>query len=591
MTDKLANYQRLETPLPPTHRLLPLYEAGFENLGRDGKPVEAPLPAYGLDELLVRHDACSLCFSDIKVIKVGGAHPRISGRDLTRQPVVLGHELSITVVGVGANLRDRFKEGQRYILQPDIFFHGRNVAYGYVLQGGLSQYAVLGDEVLRGDGGCYLLPVLEKTGYAEAALTEPWACVNAAYHLDYRTGLQPGGTTWVIGTPGQANREYRLSRGLEPSSHPASIILSDVPSSLAEWLKRKAGELGISITERNGLEVQSIARLRDEIPPPGVDRVPPPGVDDVILLGPAPAGLIDAAAGLLKWRGILNLVTDQPLPELAPVDVGRLHYDYITYIGSPGPDISASYTPVRASLRQGGNLWVLGASGPMGHMHVQRAIEMVPHPHSIVATNLSSPRINEVTAKFASAAQEHGITLTCLTEAALGRTEFDRQLKVLTGGKGFDDIMVLAPDIQTIQYAATHLAPGGVMNLFVGLSRGTTAAFDLNAVCDPRQVRFIGNTGSSINDLKSMLELTENGQLATNYSVAAIAGLDGAADGLRALQEGRFPGKVVVYPLISGLGLTPLEELHSRLPGVAALLENGHTWTNAAEKELLRELL
>jgi NADPH:quinone reductase-like Zn-dependent oxidoreductase len=583
MTDKLASYQRLEAPLPPTHRLLPLYGAGFENLGRAGKPVEAPLPVYGPHELLVRHDACSLCFSDIKVIKVGGAHPRISGRDLTRQPVVLGHELSITVVGVGAALQDRFETGQRYTLQPDIFFHGRNVAYGYALQGGLSQYAVLGDEVLRGDGGCYLLPVREKTGYAEAALTEPWACVNAAYHLDYRRGLQPGGTTWVIGTPGQAHKEYILSRGLEPASHPSHIILSDVPISLAEWLKSKAAELGISITEHNGLDAPSLAGLRA--------KITPQGVDDVILLGPAPADLIGAAAGLLKWRGILNLVTDQPLPELSPVDVGRLHYDYITYVGCQGPDIAASYAPVRASLQTGGNLWVLGASGPMGHMHVQRAIEMAPHPRSIVATNLSSPRIHEVASKFASEAQEHGITLTCLTEAALGRAEFDRQLKALTGGAGFDDIMVLAPDVQTIQFAAAHLAPGGVMNLFVGLSRGTTAPFDLNAVCDRRQVRFIGNTGSSIDDLKSMLELTENGQLATNYSVAAIAGLDGAADGLRALQEGRFPGKVVVYPHIAGLGLTPLEELPAHLPRVAALLENGHTWTNAAEKELLRELL
>ena len=196
-----------------------------------------------------------------------------------------------------------------------------------------------------------------------------------------------------------------------------------------------------------------------------------------------------------------------------------------------------------------------------------------------------------MTAKFASEAQEHGISLVCLTEAALGRPEFDRQLRTLTGGIGFDDIMVLAPDVQTIQFAATHLAPGGVMNLFVGLSRGTTAPFDLNAVCDSRQVRFIGNTGSSIDDLKRMLDLTENGQLATNYSVAAIAGLDGAGDGLRALQEGRFPGKVVVYPQIAGLGLTPLEELPAHLPGVATLLENGRVWTNAAEQELLRELL
>ena len=465
----------------------------------------------------------------------GGAHPRISGRDLRKQPVVLGHELAITVVGVGANLQGPYQIGQRFTLQPDIFFHGRNVAYGYVLQGGLSQYAVLGDEVLRGDGGCYLLPIRQKTGYAEAALTEPWACVNAAYHLEYRRGLQPGGITWIIGTPEVKERSYQISRGLDEVSHPAQIILSDTPPSLTMDIKRKASLLGIKLSEIHGVNPGLISGVSAE--------VTPQGVDDVILLGPASSALFAAATALLRRKGILNLVADDPFHELAPVDVGRLHYDYITFVGSAGPDIAASYSPVRAALRPGGNLWVLGASGPMGHMHVQRALEIPPHPAMIVATNLSSPRIREVATRFSSAAEKQNIQLTCLTEAALGTEEFDRRLRMLTGGKGFDDIIVLAPDVNAIQHAACHLAPGGVMNLFVGLSRGTTAAIDLNAICDPRQVRFTGNTGSGISDLQQMLDLTENGQLATNYSVAAIAGLDGAADGLTSVAGRTFSGE------------------------------------------------
>ena len=41
--------------------------------------------------------------------------------------------------------------------------------------------------VLKGDGGNYLLRVKPSTGYAEAALNEPWACVEASYTLTYRT--------------------------------------------------------------------------------------------------------------------------------------------------------------------------------------------------------------------------------------------------------------------------------------------------------------------------------------------------------------------------------------------------------------------
>src|SRR5512143_699222 len=98
MADKLTEYRRADAPLPARNHILPLYGVGLENLGQDGKPIEVPMPEYGPDQLLVRHDACGLCFSDIKVIKQGEKHPRIYRKDLRKDPVVLGHEVSMTVV-------------------------------------------------------------------------------------------------------------------------------------------------------------------------------------------------------------------------------------------------------------------------------------------------------------------------------------------------------------------------------------------------------------------------------------------------------------------------------------------------------------
>ena len=49
-------------------------------------------------------------------------------------------------------------------------------AYGYALPGALTQYETMGQDVLNGDDGCYLIPIKDSTGYAQAALTEPaWA--------------------------------------------------------------------------------------------------------------------------------------------------------------------------------------------------------------------------------------------------------------------------------------------------------------------------------------------------------------------------------------------------------------------------------
>jgi hypothetical protein len=64
-----------------------------------------------------------------------------------------------------------------------------------------------------------------------------------------------------------------------------------------------------------------------------------------------------------------------------------------------------------------------------------------------------------------------------------------------------------------------------------------------------------------------MRDLVESKQLPTNRSVAAIAGLEGVAEGLAAVANGRFAGKVVIYPnLRQPLPLTPLADLATVLP-------------------------
>ena len=251
MIDKLSAYQSGAGPLPERNRLWPLYGAGFENLGRGGRPIEVPMPHVGPDELLVRHDAIGLCFSDIKVIKLGPEHPRIY-RDMRANPVTLGHEVCMTVVGVGHNLRGQYRAGDRFIVQADIFVGGVGYAYGYEIQGGLSQYGVIDQRILNGDDGNYLIPVQPETGYAESALTEPWACVIAAYGLTSRTGLKAGGTTWIIGIERQGagdERRHTIGAGFDEACHPNRLLLTNVPVDFANRLKERAAALGVEVME------------------------------------------------------------------------------------------------------------------------------------------------------------------------------------------------------------------------------------------------------------------------------------------------------------------------------------------------------
>jgi threonine dehydrogenase-like Zn-dependent dehydrogenase len=193
--------------LPATHLRWNLYGAGLENLGRDGKPERLPTPQPAPNEILVRIDAVGICFSDLKILRLGEAHPKIA-RDLRTHPAVMGHEICCTVVQVGEALRGRFHVGERYIVQADVYVNGRVRAVGYALDGGYTQYTVFGEPVLNGDAGCYLLRCPDHLSDAEAALVEPWACVVASYRIQPRPTPQPNGR-WLVILPHAPMVRYR----------------------------------------------------------------------------------------------------------------------------------------------------------------------------------------------------------------------------------------------------------------------------------------------------------------------------------------------------------------------------------------------
>jgi L-sorbose 1-phosphate reductase len=568
--DKLERYRRGTETLQKSNHLWPLYGAGLENLGRDGKPIEEPIPQYGPDELLIRHDACGLCFSDIKVINLGQGHPRIF-KDIQHDPVVLGHEISITVVGVGSNLRDQYAVGDRFIVQADIWKNGVNLAYGYMLRGGLAQYNVIDDTILKGDQGNYLLPVDQGTGYAESALTEPWACVTAAYGLTYRTGLKDGGTAWVIGAPDAAGKDYTIGAGFDAASHPARLMLSNVPAGFEAWLRERSAELGVEVAAADDL-----------------DAPPFTPVDDIVLLAPDPE-LIERVSPHLAYLGVCALIGEKAMTRKVSTDIGRVHYNRWVYVGGIGPDIARAYddVPVRASLKPGGRALFVGAGGPMGRMHVQRAIQVPDGPATIVCSDVSDMRLDDLCVSFSSEAAATGIEFVCLNP--MNREAYEAGMARFRTG-GFDDIIVLAPVAPVIADSATWLAPRGVMNVFAGVARGTMANLDL-ADTYLKQARVIGHSASSIDDLRLMLFQAETGTLSPNRSVAAVGSLSAARDGFAAVMDTAFPGKVVIYPNIKELPLTALAELKDVLPSVYAKLKDGREWTNEAEEEFLRVML
>jgi D-arabinose 1-dehydrogenase-like Zn-dependent alcohol dehydrogenase len=571
MADHFEIYKEGNPPDKDTHWLWPLYGAGLENLGQNEKPIEVPLPSYGPDQLLVRHDACGLCFSDIKVIRLGQDHPRIY-RDMQKEPVVLGHEVVMTVVGVGEKLKSQYQPGDRFILQADIFIDGVGYAYGYEIQGGLSQYNVIDQRVLNGDHGNYLIPIRKETGYAEAALVEPWACVIAAYYLTYRTQIQDGGTAWFIGPD---KGEFFLSAGFNAGHHPARIKLTNMDGTFGDWLREQAQALGIEVIEVDQVpQVDGEATVEDQC-------------DDIILLDPT-AELIEKVSPFITYHGILAFSAHQSFDRKANLDIGRVHYNRWLFLGGSDTDIAAIYakSPANSALKKGGAALFVGAGGPMGRMHVQHAIEADDYPAVIVCSDVSNLRLDDLEETFGDEARAKGITWVCVNP--MEKDAYDQAMQPYFKN-GFDDIVMLAPIPAVIAASVPLLANGGVMNVFAGVARGTTAEIDLNDMT-ARGTHIIGHSASVIEDMLTMLNQVESGKLSTNRSVAAIGSLSAARDGMQALIDATYPGKVVIFPNIKELPLTSLSDLKELLPEVYAKLGRGQTWTKEAEAELLSSM-
>jgi L-sorbose 1-phosphate reductase len=574
MGEKYQAYRSLNYPLPKQSLAWNLYDAELENMGKDGQPEPFSIPEPGDDQLLVRIDSVGVCFSDIKVLKQGSKHPKLYNRDLRIEPTRLGHEVSLTVIKVGKNLQDAYHSGQRLAVQPDIYQQGRSTAYGYTIPGGLIQYHLIGKEVLETDAGACLLPVADDMGYAESSLLEPWGCVMAAYTQRRRLSPKAGGMLWIVGQPGDATG-FTYSNGLAP----ATIVLTDVPDSV----KRIAAATRARIVERNGLAVSQYEALSQELTNGA-------GFDDIIVLNPTSASAVGEIARFIARRGTCNLVGAKPLDGLVQVDLGRLHYDYIAFVGTNGTDIAAAYGEARnrCELRAGGTTVFVGAGGPMGQMHVQRALEKPDGPKLVIATEISDDRLQTLNDMFGPLARQNNRTILFFNPTN-SKQPFRDFVMEATHGQGADDVVVSVPVAKLMEEGDTVMKPDGMLVLFAGVPNGTMGMVNLGNVY-LSNAQYTGTSGLTIDDQALVMERRVAGTLSPGRSVAAIGGLETAAEAIQSVMESRYPGKVVVFPQLSGLPLMGLKELKERLPEVAAKLGPNLMWTNEAEEALIEKL-
>lgn len=512
------------------------------------KPVIEPGPR----EILGKTEATGLCFSDLKLLKQFDQHARksdvVKGIDADRlgevhsyvpgdKPTVPGHEVVLRIIAVGSEVT-KFTVGQRVLVQADyreLRTAGSNGAFGYNFEGGLQQYVLCHEDVVTDSkGDKYLLDVSDGKSASALALVEPWACVEDSYVTRERQTILAGGKLLIVAEPGTDTSS--VAAAYSPDGEPADVV---------------------TITPN---------QARDQ---------PNEGFDDVVYFG-ADKAVIDVLNDKLANNAIINVVLGgKTIGQPISLGVGRVHYGMTRWIGTTGDNAADSYKmiPANGELRKGDHILVVGAGGPMGQMHVIRNACSGIANIEMVGTDFDDPRLEALDKKVRSMADANGVKLDLV----------NTKTNPLDGT--FSYFALMAPFGQLVADAIAQADDDAIINIFAGIPAPTKHDIDLDAVIARRAFMF-GTSGSTIEDMRIVLNKVESGQLDTNASVDAIAGMAGATDGIRAVENRTMAGKIIVYPTLTDVGLIPLSELGDTFPTVAAKLDEGR-WTHEAEQELL----
>ena len=518
-----------------------------------------PVDPIGPTQLLLRVEACGICFSDTKLLHAFENHPRklpvvagLTAEELAeipsyrpdREPTVPGHEPVARVVAVGAHVT-HYAVGDRVLVQADwrhLPTAGSSGAFGYNFEGALQEYVVIDERMVVADGEEFLLRVGETPSAAAVALVEPWATVEAAYSHPERTGPAPGGRLLVVADAGVAPGGLA---GLL-AQQPASVTTVGLDPALVD-----PDAVAVDLAELTG------------------------GFDDIVYYG-SDAGMVEQLSGLLGNGGMLCVVLDgRRLDRRVELDVGRVHYDFVRYIGTTGTDPLAAYRgiPAGGEIRPGDRVAIIGAAGPMGLMHTMRAAVLDVPGISIDATDLSDSRLRHLAEVVGPAAAEHGVGLRVVNSATDPLQP------------GYTYLTCLVPVPAVLAQAVDLAGDGAIVNAFAGFAAGTLAALDLQRIIE-HDIFLIGTSGSQMADMASVLHKLESGVLDTSISLDAVTGMAGFADAIASVIDRTAGGKIMVYPQLHDLGLVRLADLPERLPLVAALLRKGR-WTRQAEQQLL----
>ncbi|WP_100488467.1 zinc-binding dehydrogenase [Sporolactobacillus pectinivorans] len=246
----------------------------------------------------------------------------------------------------------------------------------------------------------------------------------------------------------------------------------------------------------------------------------------------------------------------------------------------------------KMGIKEGGNLLIMGGTGPMGLLQIDYALHGPIQPKRLVITDLSDEKLQNASRLYSPEdAKKDGIDLHYVNVS-----KFEDQvayLQSVVNNESYDDIFVLAPVKPLITQASNLLAKDGCLNFFAGpRDKHFTAEVNLYDI-HYNFTHYVGTSGGNTDDMRAAIKLVEERKVNVEKVVSHILGLNAVADTTLNLPSLLPSGKKLIYvqknmprksleEIVSG---TDLDPFYSGLREV--LKQNNGLWSKEAEQYVL----
>lgn len=262
--------------------------------------------------------------------------------------------------------------------------------------------------------------------------------------------------------------------------------------------------------------------------------------------------------------------------------IGTFHAMYHTTYGS--------YVH-QMGIKENGTMLMLAGNGPMGQAAIDYVIHCDRRPSLLVVTGRRQEQLDRLAELLTvEDAAAHGVKLVYFNTAATEDAKAD--LLALTGGKGYDDVLVFAPAAPMVELGDELLGYDGCFNFFSGPSdKEFKALFNWYNV-HYAFTHIVGTSGGNIDDMKEAVTMMNDGRINPSILVSHVGGLNAVPEATMHLPEIHGSKKLIYTGVDMPLtAIADFAELGKTDPFYAKLDElckahNG-LWNAEAEKYLL----